>query len=336
MAASAETDSVDLSEKRIAAFAIEDDHLYASMITGRAVPKGNGHVFQYESITNPEIKELDKSLEERDLGAKVASFLAPFRGQRLDAVGLSTYGAIDVIDGIFRATPSDDENIINPNPFRFRNALKPAIGDAPLTIENDATAAAIGEYWWGAGRRGADYPPHSAFAYIWISRGVNAGIVLNGRPLGVRHRPETGHLLAHHFRKEERTDPIVWGSCTAHDRCITGMAGLRTMLERMALVPDRYAIEIAADYIAQLCGTVALTIAPAQMALGGMQMKMPWGKKLSDKIMERYLHHVTAFPFPVDNDFNEVIIPARLGINAAILGAAESARWNHISKLELD
>jgi predicted NBD/HSP70 family sugar kinase len=44
----------------------------------------------------------------------------------------------------------------------------------PVSVHNDTNVGAIGEARWGAGR-GADH-----FAYIWISEGLGAGLVLNG------------------------------------------------------------------------------------------------------------------------------------------------------------
>lgn len=68
--------AVDLNEKRIAAFAIENDHLHASLLTGHAVSKGDEHVFQYETVTDPQVRKLQPHLNSADLKANVGEFLS--------------------------------------------------------------------------------------------------------------------------------------------------------------------------------------------------------------------------------------------------------------------
>jgi N-acylmannosamine kinase len=50
----------------------------------------------------------------------------------------------------------------------------------PVRVENDATAAAIGEFGYGAGQG------TNSMAYITVSTGVGGGIILDGRPLRSR------------------------------------------------------------------------------------------------------------------------------------------------------
>ncbi|NLV92145.1 MAG: ROK family transcriptional regulator [Firmicutes bacterium] len=65
--------------------------------------------------------------------------------------------------------------------------------EVPAIIENDAIAAAIGEFYAGDGNRDSN----ETFAYIAISRGIGAGIVVNGRVLrGRRTQPGSiGHTI---------------------------------------------------------------------------------------------------------------------------------------------
>ncbi|MEV8511889.1 ROK family transcriptional regulator [Dactylosporangium sp. NPDC051484] len=82
-------------------------------------------------------------------------------------VGLATPGPIDQSLG----------EVISPPQLSdwTRVPLKQMVADAtglPVTLDNDATAAAIGERWAGAGRGVAN------FAYFFLGTGVGGGLVL--------------------------------------------------------------------------------------------------------------------------------------------------------------
>ncbi len=67
----------------------------------------------------------------------------------------------------------------------FSAALK-----VPVFIENDATAAAIGELQFGQGLR------HKSFIYTLISAGIGCGLIINGQPFpgGLTHAGEIGNI----------------------------------------------------------------------------------------------------------------------------------------------
>lgn len=52
--------------------------------------------------------------------------------------------------------------------------LEAAIG-LPVVVDNDATAAAVGEYWLGT------TGSHAAYATVYMAAGIGSGIVVNGR-----------------------------------------------------------------------------------------------------------------------------------------------------------
>ena len=87
----------------------------------------------------------------------------------------------------------------------------------PVLIENDATAAAVGEYWV------ARVDPRRAFAALYMGSGIGAGIVLEGRALrgGQGNAGEFGHLCL-------RADgPECW--CGSRG-CLEALAGPRTVV----------------------------------------------------------------------------------------------------------
>lgn len=328
-------------QTQIAAFAVENDTLYAAALIGRSVQIGRreaiGKKFSYEEIVPPESIKLSSTLKDAEIRNEIGSYLRRINLKNPDVVGFSTYGAVNTEQNMFTYTPSDGDHI-NPIELNFSDILKPVIGNAHLTVENDTTAAAVGEYYWGAGRRPPDLTSayRTAFTYVWVSRGVNAGIIVDGAPLAVKYRPEIGHLLAREPDLDGIADPIRKGSCSEHAKCITGMAGLKTMIARLAHpnLSDEQAIKIAADYVAQLCATVSYAVVPARIAIGGLQMYGPWGDALFEQIHQRYPAHVKGVPFLAET--KDVIVRAELGILASLLGVAEIARKRAQPRLELE
>lgn len=105
---------------------------------------------------------------------------------RVDAVGVSCGGPLDATRGILNA------------PLHLPGWIDIPITDlasehfgVPAVLENDATAAALGEYLYGAGRGS------STMLYLTISTGIGGGAVING----TLHRGaagnggEFGHVL---------------------------------------------------------------------------------------------------------------------------------------------
>ena len=62
---------------------------------------------------------------------------------------------------------------------------------APVFVENDANAAALGEWWVGAGRGVAD------LIYLTVSTGIGGGIIIDGRPYHGKSGAagEMGHVV---------------------------------------------------------------------------------------------------------------------------------------------
>jgi predicted NBD/HSP70 family sugar kinase len=74
-----------------------------------------------------------------------------------------------------------DGYVVNPKSFPewhripLAGWLRERLG-LPVVIENNATAAALGERWYGAGRR------IDTFFYLFFGSGLGGAIVINGRP----------------------------------------------------------------------------------------------------------------------------------------------------------
>jgi glucokinase len=86
------------------------------------------------------------------------------------AVGIGCGGPLDAAAGVLIAPPHLPGFTNVPI-----SALAAEQYERPVTLENDATAAAAGEHRWGAGR-GTDN-----MVYLTVSTGVGGGVVLDGR-----------------------------------------------------------------------------------------------------------------------------------------------------------
>jgi predicted NBD/HSP70 family sugar kinase len=87
----------------------------------------------------------------------------------------------------------------------------------PVLVENDATAAAVGEYWV------ARVGPERAFAALYMGSGIGAGIITDGRAMRGGHGAagEFGHVCV------EVDGPPCW--CGSHG-CLEALAGPRTVV----------------------------------------------------------------------------------------------------------
>ena len=81
-------------------------------------------------------------------------------------------------------------NLPGWNHFPLRDRLAEAIGK-PTVLQNDANAAAYGEYWAGAGR------DVESMVLFTLGTGIGSGIIDNGRIIEGRHShgAECGHMI---------------------------------------------------------------------------------------------------------------------------------------------
>ncbi|MBY0400035.1 ROK family protein [Myxococcota bacterium] len=121
----------------------------------------------------------------------------------LEAIGVAAPGPVDRLAGVLHNPP---------NLPGWRDVpLGPILGRAfgvPVRVENDANAAALAEYRFGAGRGSTD------LVYLTMSTGVGGGVVAGGRLV----------VGAHGFAGELGHVPIVRGGLRCH-------CGLRGCLE---------------------------------------------------------------------------------------------------------
>lgn len=100
-------------------------------------------------------------------------------------VGVGCGGPLDPATGIVNTPPNLPGWIDVPVVARVEAAL-----GRPATLENDATAAILGEHWHGAGRG------IRQLAYLTISTGIGGGLILDGelRRGATGNAAEFGHV----------------------------------------------------------------------------------------------------------------------------------------------
>jgi glucokinase len=243
-------------------------------------------------------------------------------GRRLEdvaGVGVAMPSPLDAEAGVVLNPP----NLPSWHGTPVRRLLEDALG-RPVALENDANAAALAEFRFGAGRGARD------LVFLTMSTGVGGGLVLGGRLVrGVASSAgEIGHL------------PVEWDGepCTCGLRgCLEAYTGGAAWARRLARVtppgsgvarhagtgPARPEHVVAAaregdafalaelerynDYLARGLVAVAYTVAPERIVLGTIPTAA--GEALCfAPLRERFRRHV--WPFLAERI---AIVPSELG-----------------------
>ena len=140
----------------------------------------------------------------------------------IDGIGIGCPGPLDPLTGVI--------GDVGTLPSWEGGHLADAVGEhfgLPVAVENDADAAALAEYAWGATQTSG------ILIYVTISTGIGSGIVQNGKLYrGVRGaHPELGHQLI------DPSGPLCY--CTLHG-CWESLASGPAMTAAFSeLDPDR-------------------------------------------------------------------------------------------------
>jgi len=227
------------------------------------------------------------------------------RNGELDALGVGSFGPIDVRRGLITNTPKAgwaNTDIVG--------MLNSALG-VRVAFDTDVNAAALGEHRWGAAT-GLD-----TFCYVTVGTGIGGGAMANGRLLHGLVHPEFGHMRIPHDRDRDPFD----GVCPFHGDCFEGLASgeaMRTRWGRPAEANDDAAAwALEAEYLALGLVNVISALSPQRIILGGGVAKQPMLLPLLRARVGNLLADYIAAP--------DIVAPA-LGDRAGVLGAIELAR----------
>jgi glucokinase len=261
---------------------------------------------------------------------------AQLRLDQIAAIGVATPGTMDIPAGIILEPP-------NLKPWRnvpVRQHVADAFG-LPTAFQNDANAAAYGEYWAGAGKG-----THSMVMFT-LGTGIGCGIILGDRVLEGEHShgAETGHM------KIEMTNPRQcgcgrWGCLEAYasatavvlrarealalDKGVSSLHALKEHPERLtsraifaaAAAGDALADRIVEDtafYLAVGATNMLHVIDPGMVVYTGGMIAA------GESFLERIRRHVRELAFPVPAQKAQIRY-AQLGGDAGFIGAAACGR----------
>lgn len=274
--------------------------------------------------TGPENLEVFRIATESP-DATVANAVEFFReraGDRLQAVGIGSFGPVDLHSdsptfGYITSTPK-----LNWRNFDLVGAIRNAL-HVPVGFDTDVNAAALGEARWGAAQDVSD------FVYLTVGTGVGGGAVVQGNVLHGLLHPEMGHIrIPHNFTR----DPYR-GGCPYHGDCLEGLASGPAIEQRWGAPADRLpadhpAWSLEAHYLALALNAWVCTLSPKRLLLGGGVMQQPHLFGLIRRELADILNgYIQMSEITEEND--RFVTAPRLGARAGVLGALVLAEQAH-------
>ncbi|MCC6418381.1 MAG: ROK family protein [Gemmataceae bacterium] len=261
---------------------------------------------------------------------------------QIAAIGVATPGTMDIPAGLI---------LDPPNLYPWRNVpVRQFIHDRfglPTAFQNDANAAAYGEYCYGAGKEAR------SMVLFTLGTGIGCGIILDDLIVEGRHShgAEVGHT------KIEMTQPRRcgcgrWGCLEAYASAMSvvkrtvealakegGKSSLGELLHQQGELTSRDVFNAAAagDALAEriveetaFCLAVGAmnmmhTIDPDMVAYAGGMIAA------GASFLERIRRHVHEMAFPVPAARTEIVY-ARLGSDAGFIGAAACGRQLYLRR----
>ncbi len=241
------------------------------------------------------------------------------RGAALSRLGVCVAGRVDPVRGTTRAA-----NLPALAGFPLRDVLSAALR-VPVTLVNDADAAALAEHRAGSAR-GAE-----TSVFVTVSTGIGAAYVsgsgvlrgAHGQAMELGHLPSPGAHGPCHCGRLDCLELVASGSAITR--------ALRVRLNRPGAAPPELAALAAAgapgaqevlDAAGQALGEallpVGLTLDPDVIVIGG-GAALAYGDRLLNPVREALRRALRPWPGPD-------VRPARLGVLAGVTGAALAAR----------
>lgn len=210
-------------------------------------------------------------------------------------VGVSMAGPLDLAQG--RVYPL---NMPGWHGYQLVDALEQRL-NAPVTMDNDANVAALGEWHEGAGQGTC------AFVYYTVSTGIGTGVIVNSAVVHGAHDTEGGHQ-------------IVWPggpACLCGARgCLEAVASGTAIQKRFGRraeeIDDPAVWEEVTGHIAVALANTAALLCPEVIALGGGVTAR--GEAFFEPLRRQAQQLIKLGPLPR-------IVPSGLGLDSGIIGA---------------
>ena len=254
--------------------------------------------------------------------ACVAAFFREHAGTPIDAVGIASFGPVD----LDRASPTYGHITSSPKldwrHYDLAGALARAL-HVPVGFDPDVNGAALGEGRWGAAQGNSD------FIYLTVGTGIGGGAVVHGELVHGLVHPEMGHVrVPHDFAK----DPFP-GGCPYHQDCLEGLATGPAMQARWGkpaqdLPEDHPAWALEAHYLALGLSNWVCTLSPRRIVMGGgvmqQQQLFPMVRRELARLLNGYIRAAALM-----DEIDQYVVPPQLGNRAGVLGAIALAEAAH-------
>lgn len=233
---------------------------------------------------------------------------------RVWGVGVGFPGPLRISEGVV-------DNIINPEGFpgwenvSVREHLSGRL-EFDLFLENNATAAAMGESYYGAGRN------LESFFYTFLGVGLGGAIISGGRPFRgwqgnsgeIGFMPTmplaAGDYLGRHFDVFTLRDQLA-----AEGTPVAGYADLAALLGADNATVNSW-LDRAADGLAPMLVAAEYLLDPQAFVIGGA-----WGAELSAALVRRLEARLPQLRSPLMPQHTQ-IVRAELGSDAVARGVA--------------
>lgn len=234
------------------------------------------------------------------------------------AVGIGSFGPVDLDPD----SPRWGEVTSTPKPGWQHTPVASVIArelNVPVRFDTDVTAAAVGEYRWGAGRGAA------SLAYLTVGTGIGAGLLVGGKPWHGLVHPEVGHMRIPH---DPVADPFL-GVCPVHGDCLEGLACGPALAARWGkpaedLPADHPGWDLEAWYLAFGVLNVVCTVSPHRVIAGGGVFDHPGLLATVRTNLQQLLGAYLEVPLLLD-EIDRYLVAPGLGDDAGVLGAIAMA-----------
>lgn len=269
--------------------------------------------------------------------------------EQVGAVGIAVPGHIDVPAGLVRWAPNfghhgQDGAYVPYKEIMLRDLVEKELG-IRIVMDNDANVAALGEFRYGAGR-GVKH-----LVMFTLGTGIGGGIIIDGQVLrgSTGGAAEVGHIIIADGRgsslngphgrletlagRDAITERASLAMETGHDsllwKHVIGTEALQqfitpALIDEAAEEGDALAIEVLREtghYVGLGIATMVNVFNPEVVVLGG---KIAQSKTLFNTAVR------TTRASAIGSILESArIVPAELGDNAGIMGAAELA-WREM------
>jgi glucokinase len=300
----------------------------------------DGRPLSSVSLPTEAARGQEAGLERMCESIRAAASAAGMEMSQIAAVGVATPGTMDLKAGVILDPP-------NLKPWQnvpVRDHVQGVFG-VPTAFENDANAAAYGEYWAGAGRSAR------SLVLFTLGTGVGGGVVLGGDGAGWvlqgehSHGGEVGHMRIE-LTRPRKCGCGRWGCLEAYasatavvKRALEGLAedggrsALHAVLRQRGELTSRDVweasnagdelagriVEDTAFYLAVGASNLMHLIDPEMVLFGGGMIAA------GPAFLERIRWHIHQLAFPVPARETQICY-AQLGVDAGFIGAAACAR----------